>query len=60
MTPLFVDPNIAKAKTLDPAFYTSSEYFEIARKLQIFFLWPFQNIQGTNKKQYPGFWPLQY
>ena len=32
MTPLYVDPNIAKAQTLDTAFYYSPEYFEIAKE----------------------------
>ncbi len=32
MAPLYVDANIAKAKTLSTGFYTSAEYFELAKE----------------------------
>ena len=32
MTPLFIDPNIAKAKTIDTDFYIGANYYELSKK----------------------------
>lgn len=52
MTPLYVDPNIAKAKTLDTAFYSSPEYFEIAREKIFATSWQF--IMSKETVKFPG------
>ncbi len=52
MAQLFVDPNIAKARTLSTSFYTSPDYFEQAKEK--IFLPAWQYVGSAEQVKYPG------
>ncbi len=57
MADFFIDPNIAKAKTIDTAFYTSEKYFELAKEKIFSPSWQF--IGDSDKvKEVNSAWPF--
>ena len=49
MARLYIDPNIAKASTLPTDFYTSSEYFELAKEKIFASSWQFIGCKESVK-----------
>lgn len=52
MNPFFIDPNIARAKTLDTEFYTSPKWFEAAKDKIFLHSWQFAGCRDMIK--FPG------